>query len=125
MAVLHRRARHQRIDRIHKATTAIVEAAGHITIEALPIREMMDDPRLAKALADSGLGEFLRQIRYKAEWHGRTVTEVSTSFARPQVCSSCDHRNEDMRGLGHTPFACSRAVRKETRLPGSLEMPPQ
>ncbi|MDE0072517.1 transposase [Candidatus Palauibacter soopunensis] len=108
MAVLHRRVRHQRLDAIHKATTAIVEAAGHITIEALPIREMMGDPRLAKALANSGLGEFLRQIRYKAEWHGRTVTEVSTSFARSQVCSSCGHRNEDMRGLGNRPFACAK-----------------
>ncbi len=107
VANLHRRIRNQRLDRIHKATTAIIGAAGHITIEALPVREMMGDPRLAKALADTGLGEFLRQIKYKAEWHGRTVTEASLTFASSQVCSSCGHRNEDMQGLGGETFACA------------------
>ena len=109
VANLHRRIRNQRRDRIHKATTAIIEAAGHITIEALPVRKMMGDPRLAKALADSGLGEFLRQIKYKAEWHGRTVAEASLSFASSrEVCSSCGHRNEDMQGLERETFACAK-----------------
>jgi transposase len=38
-----------------------VEAVGHIAIEALPIHGLMGEPRLARTLADSGLGEFLRQ----------------------------------------------------------------
>ena len=108
LANLHRAIRNQRLDRIHKATTTIIRMAGQITIEALPIREMMGDPRLAKALADSGLGEFLRQIRYKAEWHGRTVTEASLSFAGAQVCSTCGHENEDGQGLERETFSCAK-----------------
>ena len=98
LANLHRVIRNQRLDRIHKATTTIIRMAGQITIETLPVRKMMGDPRFAKALADSGLGEFLRQIKYKAEWHGRTVTEASLSLVGARVCSTCGHRNEDRQG---------------------------
>lgn len=59
-----------------------------MTIERLPIPgTMRKDARLARALADMGLGEFLRQIRYKARWRGRTLTEASREFARALLCS--------------------------------------
>jgi putative transposase len=38
-----------------------------------------------------GLGELTRQIRYKAQWHGRQVYEVDQWQRTTGVCPDCGH----------------------------------
>ena len=41
------------------------------------------------AIADVGMGEFRRQIEYKAAWNGRRVVVVDRWFPSSKTCSDC------------------------------------
>jgi hypothetical protein len=60
-AALHRRMRLRRRDAAHRASTAIVKGAGSVSVASVASR-----PHRAGV-------EVLRQLRYKADWHGRTL----------------------------------------------------
>ena len=42
------------------------------------------------------MGEMLRQIRYKAEWYGRTWIEVGRDFPSSGLCSTCGTLNPNL-----------------------------
>jgi putative transposase len=50
---------------------------------------MMRNRHLAKSVADAGMGEFLRQITYKADWRQREVTEADRWYPSSRRCSAC------------------------------------
>ena len=74
---LHYRIGCIRRDALHKATSAIVaktkppqERPAVVVIEDLNVAGMLQNHRLAGAVADTGFGEFRRQMEYKAAWYG-------------------------------------------------------
>lgn len=107
VAAIHRRVRLQRRDLAHQATGRIVRHAGEIRIESLNVRGMAKNHNLALSVADAGMGEFLRQLRYKAEWLGRTVVEADAWFASTQTCSECGTKNPQMKSLARRVFRCA------------------
>jgi putative transposase len=70
LARAHRRVADARRDHMHKRTRELVDTYVGFAVEDLSLRGMMRT-RLAGSLADAGLGEALRTLRYKAEWAGR------------------------------------------------------
>ncbi len=52
---------------------------------------MMANHKLAKAIADCGWGEFLRQLQYKCEWHNRELGAIDRWFPSSKRCHSCGH----------------------------------
>lgn len=85
VAKIYTRIRDQRRDSQHKLSTRLIR-------ESLAVKQMMQHPTLAKAIADVGWGEFLRQLEYKAVWYGRTLVKIDrwypsskTSSVRGQV----------------------------------------
>ena len=51
-----------------------------VCVESLAIEGMLNNHCLAKAIADVGWGELLRQLEYKARWHGRTLVAINRSL---------------------------------------------
>ena len=87
---LHRHVADARKDAMHKATRILVDTYEGFAVEDLSLRGMMRT-RMAGSLADAGLGGFLRTLRYKAEWAGRSW-HVHARFARSTgVCPICRH----------------------------------
>ena len=70
LARAHRSVRNARQDHLHKATRQLVDTYAGFAVETLSLKGLART-RLAKSFADAGLGEMLRQLRYKAEWAGR------------------------------------------------------
>jgi len=51
------------------------------------------------------MGEFLRQIQYKAEWFGVAIVEASQWYPSTKTCSECGSI-QDMP-LGDREYVCS------------------
>ena len=79
-AALHKRIRDTRCDYHHKATTAIAKSFGVVKVETLNISGLMRNRTVARAFADAGVGEFLRQLEYKCGWYGAEFVKVDRWF---------------------------------------------
>ena len=92
MARLHARIANIRADALHQLTTYLVDRFDVMAIEDLNVAGMLKNHKLARAIADMGLGEFRRQLEYKAAQRGKTVIVVSRWYPRSKTCSACGHR---------------------------------
>ncbi len=89
----HYRIANKRADAHHKASHAIASTYAFIGVEDLHVKGMVKNRRLSLAISDVGLGEFIRQIEYKAEAFGGTVVKVGRFFASSKTCSDCGYVN--------------------------------
>jgi putative transposase len=60
-----------------------------IGIEDLNVRGMLANRHLARTITDAGLGEFRRQLEYKAAMRGSVVKVVDRWYPSSKLCSSC------------------------------------
>lgn len=89
VARIHARIAAMRQDFLHKTTTTIVRRADVIALEDLNVKGMLKNQHLAGAIADVGMGEFRRQVEYKAAWRGRKVIVVDRFAPTSKTCSGC------------------------------------
>ena len=82
-----------RKDFIHKLTSKIINENQVICLEDLNIKGMIKNRRLSGRIQESSWGEIIRQLKYKAEWHGRTLVQINRWFPSSKKCSTngCDH----------------------------------
>jgi putative transposase len=95
-----------RQDALHKATTEIVRSADVICIESLNVAGMLKNHKLARALSDASLSEFLRQVSYKASWAGALIVEAQRFYPSSKTCSVCGHIKQDLT-LSDRTYVCS------------------
>ena len=57
---------------------------------------MMKNHHLAKAIADAGWGEFMRQCEYKAKHEGRIFAKIGTFYPSSKTCSACGHKLKEL-----------------------------
>jgi putative transposase len=91
VAKLHARIADRRRDFLHKLTTRLVHENQVICVESLSVKNMMQNHTLAKAIADVGWGELVRQLQYKAVWYGRSVVAIDQWYPSSKRCSVCGH----------------------------------
>lgn len=84
----HRALGDARKDARHKATRKLVDTYSGFAVEDLSLRGMMRT-RMAGSLADAGLGEFIRTLRYKSEWAGRSWAVYPRFCRSTGVCPDC------------------------------------
>ena len=92
IAKLHARIANIRNDAIHKLTSHLAKNHSQVVIENLNVAGMMKNHCLAGAIADSGFGEFRRQLEYKCQWYGSQLTVIDRWYPSSQLCSGCGNR---------------------------------
>jgi len=92
----HRKVRDARQDFLHKASTRLVRENDAIAVEDLAVRNMARNRRLARVISDCGWGEFRRQLEYKTERYGRTLTVTGRWYPSSKTCSACGHLLEKL-----------------------------
>ncbi len=91
VAKLHAKIADCRKDFLHKLSTKLVSENQAIYTETLAVKNMMANHKLAKAIADCGWGEFLRQLEYKAFWHDRKIGAIDRWFPSSKRCNPCGY----------------------------------
>lgn len=93
LARVHRKVANQRKDFVHKATSGLVQQYKGLCIEDLSVKGMAKT-KLAKSVLDAALGEFRRQLTYKAAWHRKHLAVVSRWFPSSRLCRPCGAVND-------------------------------
>jgi len=94
-----------RKDHIHKATTAIIKSCSVLGVEGLNVKGMLKNHKLAKALSDASLSEFLHQLEYKAKWRGVEIIKADRFFPSSKTCANCGCVKEHL-DLGERIYQC-------------------
>jgi putative transposase len=105
LARCHRRVRNQRVDGLHKATTALAKAKSVIVVEDLHVAGMVRNRHLARAIADQGWAEFHRQLAYKTTWYGSRLLVAPRFYPSSKACSGCGLVTSDLP-LSVRTFCC-------------------
>jgi len=103
---IHKKIKDQRLDYLHKISHQITENYDIISIEDLNVKSMMKNHKLAKSIADVSWGELVRQIKYKAEWKGKTVVKIGRYYPSSQICHKCGHK-DGKKELDIREWTCS------------------
>lgn len=89
VARLHEQIYNQRQDFLHKVSTKIIKNHDVICIEDLATKNLIQNPKLAKAIQDVAWSKFVRMLEYKANWYGKQVVKISRWYPSTQLCSTC------------------------------------
>lgn len=96
VARIHRKIANQRGDFLHKLTTRLVSQYDGICLEDLDVRGLAKT-KLAKGVMDAAMGEFRRQVEYKAEWNRKHAAVIDRFFPSSKMCSDCKAINDGLK----------------------------
>ncbi|CCQ69884.1 Transposase, IS605 OrfB [Crocosphaera watsonii WH 0402] len=91
VAKVHAQIKDARSDFLHKLTTRLVRENDLIAIEDLAVRNMVKNPKLARAISDASWGEFNRQLEYKCEWYEKELVKIDRYFPSSKRCGNCGY----------------------------------
>ena len=84
LAKTHRKVVDTRRYLVHQASRALVDQCQVLVIEDLNVAGMVRNGHLARSLSDAAMGEFSRQLLYRARWHGWKCEELIGSSRVPR-----------------------------------------
>lgn len=96
VARIHEKIANARLDRTHKITTQLIRENQAIYVENLAVSNMVKNRKLAKSISDCGWFEFVRQLKYKAEWYGRDFVQIGRFEPTSKTCSCCGFNMPEM-----------------------------
>jgi putative transposase len=88
VAYVHQKTANQRSDFLHKLTTDLVRDHDGLCIEDLCLRGLART-KLAKSFTEASMGEFRRQLTYKAEWNRKHLVIIDRFFPSSKMCNRC------------------------------------
>ncbi len=91
VARVHERIRNRRKNFMQQEVCKLLKRFGLLAVEALVVRNMVKNPKLAKSIADASWSMFFAHLLDKAEEAGRVVVRVNPAYTS-QTCSGCSHR---------------------------------
>jgi putative transposase len=107
IARLHGKIAHIREDAHHKLTTEIARTCSVVGLEDLHVKGLFKNRKLARALADAGLGQLLRFFETKMQTVGGQALIVSRFFPSTKTCSGCGHVKKRMP-LKYRTYCCMK-----------------
>ena len=114
-ALIERKIARRRDTYYHQQTAAIVRQSSLIAIESLLVSNLLKNHKLAYALSDAAMSDFLTKIRYKAERHHVPIRCIGAFDPSSQLCSVCGHQNPLVRNLSVRTWVCPECGAKHDR----------
>lgn len=88
VAKVHEKIRNRRDDFCHKTVLNLVKNYDFIAHEDLSIKELLEEKKYSKSIADASWAKLIQMLSYKAEEAGRTLIKVNPRNTS-QLCSGC------------------------------------
>ena len=108
VAKLHKHIQNQRNDYLHKLSKKIIDENQIICIEDLKVKNMEQNHKLARSIVDASWSRFVSMLIYKADWYGRKVIKVPSTYPSSQLCSKCSYKNSITRDLAIRRWTCPK-----------------
>lgn len=121
VAALHYRIANARKDYLHKITSKIIDENQVVVLEDLNLSGMVKNHKLAKAISDVGMGEFRRQLEYKAAWYGRQIVIVDRYFPSSKLCSRCGQVKDTLK-LSERTYKCDCGLEIDRDLNAAINL---
>ena len=98
VAILHEKVANKRYDFIHQLSAKLADKnqATSFAIEDLHIKGMIQNRKLARAIADCGWRMFLNALSYKCDWNGKNIIKIGRFAASSKTCSACGIKQEKL-----------------------------
>lgn len=106
VAKVHEKISNSRKDFQQKLSTRLINENQVICLETLKTSNMLKNHSLANAIADASWSSFVSMLKYKAEWYGRSVVQISPYYPSSQLCSHCGHKFTGTKDLGVRVWEC-------------------
>lgn len=114
-AIIERRISQRRNTYYHQQTAALVQESSMIAMETLLVKNMMRNHKLAYALSDAAMSDFLAKVTYKAERYHIPLSCIGTFEPTSQLCSVCKEKNPRIRNLGIRAWTCPNCGERHDR----------
>ena len=108
VARLHKHIQNQRNDYLHKLSKKIIDENQIICIEDLKVKDMMSDSKLARNISDVSWSRLVSMLIYKADWYGRKVIKIPSTYPSSQLCSICSYKNSLTKDLAIRKWTCPK-----------------
>ena len=96
LARLHKRVKYLRHEFIHSLVNWLLSENQTICLETLSVKKMMQGSKLARSIASASWAEFIRVLKYKAEWLGKQIIQIPRYAASTKKCCVCGHQVESI-----------------------------
>lgn len=99
----------QRLDYLHKDSTAIAKQYQFVIVEDLDLKQISSKKtkyHLGKATNDNGFGIYRTLLDYKLKRNGGLLIKTNKYFASTQICSCCGYKNSELKDLSIRKWTC-------------------
>jgi putative transposase len=111
LARYHKYIADTRNNTINQMTTTICKNHAVVVIENLNVEGMMQNHKLAGAIADCGFGEIERQFHYKTQKFAHTLIQVDRFYPSSQLCPKCGAKQKMPLNVRY--FECSCGYKRD------------
>ena len=108
IAKLHKKIQNQRNDYLHKLSKKIIDENQVIALEDLKVKDMEHKNKLARNITDASWSRLVTMLLYKADWYGRKVIKVPSTYPSSQLCSICGYQNSITKSLNIRKWVCPK-----------------
>lgn len=107
VAKLNEKIKNQRKNFSHQLSKYIVRNYDVICIENLAVNFLIKNHKLSRAISDVSWFEFVRRLKYKAQWYNKQIIQVSRFYPSTKICSTCGAYNSKIK-LGVDKWTCPK-----------------
>ena len=107
-ARLERKIARQRDSYYHQKTAEIVRRSSMIAVETLKVKNMMRNHKIAYALSDAAMSDFIAKLKYKAARSQVKLKAVGMFEPTSQLCSCCGFINPAIKDCAIRNWTCPK-----------------
>lgn len=104
--LIERKIARRRDTYYHQQTANIIRQSNMIALETLRVSNMLRNHKLASALSDAAMSNFMEKLAYKAERSGIEIRRIGIFEATSQLCSNCGEQYPAAKNLSVREWTC-------------------